>query len=242
MLIALFFIPIIIDVNLAILDRLSGKIKRATVKEDRLCVASTWEYYMGFGGRCYPMTPSRYSNLVSIAKPTAEGLLVSGYVLPDTIRLIHSYVVIYHPKGGEVHEVLYDLREDAVGISKDNAFLRLEGFDSLKCIDAYIYKVCVGFGALLTLPEEKMAKYVALMTEEEYRKYLEAVQLRDPSPWELLVERVRLYEVFISQVIQELSRLGELRLAEYINAIATNFRRIQETVAPPRPPQQQQKG
>lgn len=229
--------------HLAILDRLSGKIKRATIKEDRICVASTWEYFTGFGGRCYPMTPSRYSSIVNIAKPTAEGLLASGYILPDTIRLIHSYVVIYHPKGGEVHEVLYDLREDAIGISRDNAYLRLGGLDSLKCIDAYMYKVCVGFGALLTIPEEKMAKFIPLMTEEEYRKYLEAVQLRDPSPWELLVERVRLYEVFISQVIQELSRLGEMRLAEYINAIAANFKRIQETVAPaPRPPQQQQKG
>lgn len=215
--------------NTVIADRVSGKFIKGRLDHDKWCIGREIEYWLGFQSKCYPMTPSRYATALRILKPVMGSLFGVGYILPDTIRLISRTVVVFHPSGAEIEEILYDVRLDAEGLVVGDTFYPVQWAENaLTCKDTGFSTICVTFGALVRVGDR--LKHVPLYTEAEYREYIRALatKSKDAKPWETILAKLFVYENFINQLIEEISKFGEMRLAEYVSSLSAQFRRILE--------------
>jgi hypothetical protein len=77
-----------------------------------------------------------------------------------------------------------------------------------------------------------MLKFVPVWIEAEYREYVRALMTKnkDVGPWESVIARLYVYENTINRLIEEIAKLGDKRLAEYVASVAATYRRLLETV------------
>jgi len=234
--------------KLLLADKLTGKMCKVKAKPDSLCVScgaseelSEW---LGIGKqKCYPITPERYSKVIQLFKPRWGALGAEGYVLPDTVRIVDSILMVFSPKGAGSNELLYDIREGYVGIVHDNTFYRVEIVGNPTCVDT-TPRFCYLVGAVVLDKTKNVVRVVQIMTEAEYAAYLRALAQRKPDllPWEILERRIAICENALSSAIEELSKLGELSAVEIIQNAVNRVRQIMMAVDTLRaPPQQQQR-
>ncbi len=221
--------------DIKILDRVTGRILTGYIQPDKLCLVPQWAVWLGLsqGGRCYPLTPERYATLLRLAKPMDKTLMVAGYVLPDTVRIVSKQLIVYHAAGADFYEVLYDIRLGVEGITVIDQFHEIRySPNDFQCRDGVLVPICTAYGAFVKLEGTNVLKFVPVWIEAEYREYVRALMTKnkDIGPWEAVVARLYVYENTINRLLEEIAKLGDKRLAEYVASVAATYRRMLETV------------
>jgi len=227
-----------------IADRVTGKMCKARLKPDKLCLACGAEEYMEWlgleGRRCYPLTPERYSRVIQYFKPRWGGFGCEAYVLPDTVRIIDSVLVVFSPRGAASEEVLYDVREGTLGFVREGRFWPLEIVGNPQCVET-TPRFCYMAGTAFIDRTRNVVRVVQILTDMEYAAYLRALVTKRPdvTPWEVLEKKVAVYENAISELMTELSKLGEMTALEVIQNVLARARQVMGAVDMIRQPQQQ---
>jgi hypothetical protein len=225
--------------RIKVIDRMSGKTWDADVDTEKLCLTSTWAAMFGMSQKCLPMTPDRFSQVMRLVRPGFGSVYTEAMVLPDTIRFFVANLVIVSPRGVDIVELYYDLRLGEMGITYGNSFMPLRfSWENAKCVD----KTCVIFGALVR--DDNVLRHVPIIYEKEYLEWLRAMLAkRQAEVWEVVMQRLQIYESTLNRLLEELSKLADRTAYELaisvINQARNLMTQIQALTQQPRPGGQQ---
>jgi len=221
--------------KIKIIDRMSGKTWDADVDTEKLCLSSVWSSVFGVSQKCFPMTPDRFGQVMRLVKPGFGSVYVEALVLPDTIRFYVADLVIVSPRGVDVTEMFFDLRLGEVGIIFGNAYVPLRiNWENAKCAG----RTCVIFGALVR--DDNVLRHVPILYEKEYLEWLRAMLAKRPAEtWEVIMQRLQIYETTLNRLLEELSKLADRSAYELaisvINQARNLMAQIQALTQQPRP-------
>jgi hypothetical protein len=208
--------------KIKIIDRMSGKTWDADVDTEKLCLSTTWTTMLGLSQKCLPMTPDRFAQLMRHVRPGFGSVYVEALVLPDTIRVFVADLVVISPRGVDVVEMFYDLRLGEVGITFSNTFMPVRiNWENAKCEG----RTCVIFGALVR--DENTLRHVAIIYEKEYLEWLRAMLSKRPAEtWEVIMQRLQIYESTLNRLLEELSKLADRSAYELAISVIQQARNI----------------
>jgi len=212
--------------KIKIIDRMSGKTWDADVDTEKLCLSSTWSTMFGLSQKCLPMTPDRFAQIMRYVRPGFGSVYVEALVLPDTIRVFVADLVVISPRGVDVTEMFYDLRLGEVGIIFGNAFMPVRiNWENAKCEG----RTCVVFGALVR--DDGALRHVPIIYEKEYLEWLRAMLAKRPAEsWEVIMQRLQIYESTLNRLLEELSKLADRSAYELAVMVIQQARNIMSQV------------
>ena len=212
--------------KIKIIDRMSGKTWDTEVGTERLCLTSTWASVLGMSQKCFPMTPDRFAQVMRLVRPGFGSVYVEALVLPDTIRFFVADLVIVSPRGVDITELFYDLRLGEMGIIFGNAFMPLRfSWENAKCAD----RTCVIFGALVR--DENVLRHVPIIYEKEYLEWLRAMLAKRPAEtWEVIMQRLQIYESTLNRLLEELSKLADRSAYELAISVINQARNLMSQI------------
>jgi hypothetical protein len=212
--------------RIKIIDRLSGKTWDAFVDTEKLCLTSVWSTMLGMTQKCFPMTPDRFSQVMRLVRPGFGSVYAEAMVLPDTVRFFVADLVIISPRGVDITELFYDLRLGEVGITYGNAFMPLRfNWENAKCVD----KTCVIFGALVR--DDNVLRHVPIIYEKEYLEWLRAMLAKRPTEtWEVVMQRLQIYESTLNRLLEELSKLADRSAYELAISVINQARNLMSQI------------
>jgi hypothetical protein len=177
---------------------------------------------LGLSQKCLPMTPERFAQLMRYVRPGFGSVFVEALVLPDTVRVFVADLVVISPRGVDVVEMFYDLRLGEVGITFSNAFMPVRiNWENAKCEG----RTCVIFGALVR--DENTLRHVAIIYEKEYLEWLRAMLSKRPAEtWEVIMQRLQIYESTLNRLLEELSKLADRSAYELAISVIQQARNI----------------
>jgi hypothetical protein len=221
--------------KIKVIDRMSGKTWDADVDTEKLCMSTVWSSVFGLSQKCFPMTPDRFGQVMRLVKPGFGSVYVEALVLPDTVRFFVADLVIISPRGVDITELFYDLRLGEMGITYGNTFMPLRiNWENAKCLD----RTCVIFGALVR--DADTLRHVPIIYEKEYLEWLRAMLAKRPAEtWEVIMQRLQIYESTLNRLLEELSKLADRSAYELaisvINQARNLMSQIQALTQQPRP-------
>jgi hypothetical protein len=201
---------------------MSGKTWDAEVDTEKLCLSNVWATMFGVSQKCLPMTPDRFAQLMRYVRPGFGSVYVEALVLPDTIRVFVADLVIISPRGVDVMEMFYDLRLGEVGITFSNAFMPVRiNWENARCEG----RTCVIFGALVR--DDNVLRHVPIIYEKEYLEWLRAMLAKRPAEtWEVIMQRLQIYESTLNRLLEELSKLADRSAYELAVSVIQQARNI----------------
>jgi len=190
-----------------ILDLVTRRLRTLSLRPSEVCVSSVgeWAEWLGLDIKrnCVPLTPSSYSNLIRLFQPMGDFMLATGYVLPDTIRIVACRLALIEPTG-EIsnYEVLYDTRTNYFGVQHDNAFLEIENLT--ECGP----QTQVMVGTLVKTADGK-ARVIGYMPTQIYARWARAVLTANFEESLVLVKEIkRIIESYEAAINELRSRLA----------------------------------
>jgi hypothetical protein len=155
-------------------------------------------------------------------RPGFGSVYVEAFVLPDTIRVYVADLVIVSPRGVDITELLYDIRLGEVGITFSNSFLPVRfSWENAKCSG----RTCVIFGALVR--DDNVLRHVPIIYEKEYLEWLRAMLAKRPAEtWEVIMQRLQIYESTLNRLLEELSKLADRSAYELAISVINQARNI----------------
>jgi len=212
--------------KIKIIDRMSGKTWDADVDTEKLCLSSVWATMFGVSMKCYPMTPDRFTQVMRLVRPGFGSVYVEALTLPDTIRFFVADLVVISPRGVDITEMFYDLRLGEVGITYGNAFMPLRiNWENAKCLD----RTCVIFGALVR--DDNALRHVPIIYEKEYLEWLRAMLAKRPAEtWEVIMQRLQIYESTLNRLLEELSKLADRAAYELAISVISQARNLMSQI------------
>jgi hypothetical protein len=212
--------------KIKIIDRMTGKTWDADVDAEKLCLSSAWATMFGVSQRCLPMTPDRFAEFMRHLKPGFGSVYAEAMVLPDTIRVFVADLVIVSPRGVDITELFYDLRLGERGIIFGNAFMPVRiNWENAKCGG----HTCIVFGALVR--DDNVLRHVPIMYEKEYLEWLRAMLAKRPAEtWEVIMQRLQIYESTLNRLLEELSKLADRSAYELAVSVIQQARNIMAQV------------
>jgi hypothetical protein len=200
---------------------MSGKTWDADVDTEKLCLTTTWGM-LGLSQKCLPMTPDRFAQLMRHVRPGFGSVYAEALVLPDTIRVFVADLVIISPRGVDVMEMFYDMRLGEVGITFSNAFMPVRiNWENARCEG----RTCVIFGALVR--DDNVLRHVPIIYEKEYLDWLRAMLAKRPADsWEVIMQRLQIYESTLNRLLEELSKLADRSAYELAVSVIQQARNI----------------
>ena len=208
--------------KIKIIDRMSGKTWDAEVDTEKLCLSNVWATMFGVSQKCLPMTPDRFARVMQLVRPGFGSVYVEALVLPDTIRVFVADIVIISPRGVDITEMFYDLRLGEVGINFGNAFMPVRlNMENVKCEG----RTCVVFGALVR--DDNVLRHVPIIYEKEYLEWLRAMLAKRPAEtWEVIMQRLQIYESTLNRLLEELSKLADRSAYELAVSVINQARNL----------------
>jgi hypothetical protein len=212
--------------KIKVIDRMSGKTWDADIDTERLCLSSVWSSVFGGSQKCFPMTPDRFGQVMRLVKPGFGSVYVEALVLPDTVRFYVADIVIVSPRGVDVTEMFFDLRLGEVGITFGNAFMPVRiNWENVKCGG----RTCVVFGALVR--DDNVLRHVPIIYEKEYLEWLRAMLAKRPAEtWEVVMQRLQIYESTLNRLLEELSKLADRAAYELAISVINQARNLMSQV------------
>jgi hypothetical protein len=168
------------------------------------------------------MTPDRFARVMQLVRPGFGSVYVEALVLPDTIRVFVADLVIISPRGVDVMEMFYDLRLGEVGITFSNAFMPVRiNWENVRCEG----RTCVIFGALVR--DDNVLRHVPIIYEKEYLEWLRAMLAKRPAEtWEVIMQRLQIYESTLNRLLEELSKLADRSAYELAVSVINQARNL----------------
>ncbi len=208
--------------RIKIIDRMSGKTWDADVDTEKMCLSTTWSTVFGMSQKCFPMTPDRFAQFMRHIRPGFGSVYVEAMVLPDTVRVFVADFVIISPRGVDIVELLYDLRLGELGIIFGNAFMPVRvNMENVRCVN----RTCVVFGALVR--DENVLRHVPIIYEKEYLEWLRAMLAKRPAEtWEVIMQRLQIYESTLNRLLEELSKLADRSAYELAMSVIQQARNL----------------
>lgn len=208
--------------KIKIIDKLSARTYDVVADTDRICLGSQLSYMLGMQTKCYPMTADRFATIMRHLRPGFGAVYAEAYVLPDTIRLVVSELVLISPGGVDIIELLYDLRTGSYGVVQHGAYLPLKfSWEHMRCGS----HVCVLFGVLIK--EADMLRHVPIIFEREYVEWLRAVTgKRTSESWDVIRARLEVYESTLNHLLQELAKVADRSAYELAVTIISQARNL----------------
>ena len=212
--------------KIKIIDRMSGKTLDAEVDTEKFCLSNVWATVFGMPTKCYPMTPDRFAQVMRLVKPGFGSVYVEALTLPDTIRFFVADLVIISPRGVDITELFYDLRIGEVGITYGNVFMPLRiNWENAKCLD----RTCVIFGALVR--DDNVLRHAPIIYEKEYLEWLRAMLAKRPAEtWEVVMQRLQIYESTLNRLLEELSKLADRSAYELAISVINQARNLMSQI------------
>jgi hypothetical protein len=212
--------------KIKIVDRMSGKTWDADVDTEKLCLSTTLGVVFGLSQKCLPMTPDRFAQLMRYVRPGFGSVYVEALVLPDTIRVFVADLVVISPRGVDITEMFYDLRLGEVGITAFDTFMPVRlNWENAKCVG----RTCVIFGALVR--DNNVLRHVPIIYEKEYLEWLRAMLAKRPAEtWEVIMQRLQIYESTLNRLLEELSKLADRSAYELAIMVIQQARNIMTQV------------
>jgi hypothetical protein len=161
-----------------------------------------------------------------LVKPGFGSVYVEALVLPDTIRFYVADLVIVSPRGVDVTEMFFDLRLGEVGITFGNAFMPVRfNMENAKCAG----RTCVIFGALVR--DDNVLRHVPIIYEKEYLEWLRAMLAKRPAEtWEVIMQRLQIYESTLNRLLEELSKLADRSAYELAISVINQARNLMSQI------------
>jgi hypothetical protein len=212
--------------KIKVIDRMSGKTWDADVDTEKLCLSSTWATMFGVSQKCFPMTPDRFGQVMRLVRPGFGSVYVEALILPDTVRILVADIVVISPKGVDITELFYDLRLGEMGIIYGNAFMPVRfNMENAKCVD----RTCVLFGAFVR--DDNVLRHVPILYEKEYLEWLRAMLAkRSAETWEVVMQRLQIYESTLNRLLEELSKLADRSAYELAISVINQARNLMSQV------------
>jgi len=208
--------------KIKVVDRMSGRTYDAVVDTEKLCLSTVWSAVFGTSQRCLPMTPDRFAQIMRYTRPGFGSVYIDALVLPDTIRVHVADLVVVSPRGVDIVELFYDLRIGELGITFNNAFMPVRfNWENAKCGG----RTCVIFGALVR--DDNALRHVPIIYEKEYLDWLKAMLTKRPAEtWEVIMQRLQIYESTLNRLLEELSKLADRSAYELAISVINQARNI----------------
>jgi hypothetical protein len=208
--------------KIKLIDRMSGKTWDVDVDTDKMCLSNIWSSVFGVSQKCMPMTPERFSQLMRLVRPGFGSVYVEAMVLPDTVRVFVADIVVISPRGVDIVELFYDLRLGDMGITYGNAFMPVRfNMENVKCVD----RTCVLFGAFVR--DDNVLRHVPIIYEKEYLEWLRAMLAKRPAEtWEVIMQRLQIYESTLNRLLEELSKLADRSAYELAISVINQARNL----------------
>ena len=209
------------------------KIETLTLQQDKICLGGL-SYQLGLPAKCYPITPSSMSQLYKLATPMADGLLLFGYAMPDTIRVLSHVLILFSFTEAKSVMVFYDIRLGVFGTSPSpgDSFKEVDGdLSRLACSSVAPFpNLCLGIGDLVQV--DGKLKLFYLTVPEVYIRWARSVVNLGP-PQDLLIpvrvvkEVVEDYEVAIAKLREQITAVYADTATVFENIMAQYIRQAQ---------------
>jgi len=122
---------------------------------------------------------------------------------------------------------------------REGRFWPLEVVGNPQCVET-TPRFCYMVGTAFIDRVRNVVRVVQILTDMEYVAYLRALVTKKPDvvPWEVLERKVAVYENAISELMTELSKLGEMTALEVIQNVIARARQVMGAVETLRQTQQ----
>lgn len=223
-------------------DLVTRKIATLVLRRDSVCVGGQYYEWLGLPGKCVPTTPGSMAELYKLAIPMDTPLL-TGYILPDTIRPVAYYYVLFGFDNVRVNQILYDVRLGTYGVTIEDKFYPLAERDGVVCTELLPLRLCIGVGAIVRTGDQ--AKVVSYAPMELYARWLKAVIKQGP-PMDLLIavrsisSIIEDYEITIAKLREQITTVYA-DTATMFEDIVNQYLRMQSAVRKTVEQPQQQK-
>jgi hypothetical protein len=159
-------------------------------------------------------------------RPGFGSVYAEALVLPDTIRVFVADLVVISPRGVDIMEMFYDLRLGEVGIVFNNAFTPIRiSWENVRCEG----RTCVTFGVFVR--DDGVVRHVPIIYEREYLEWLRAMLAKRPAEtWEVIMQRLQIYEMTLNRLLEELSKLADRSAYELAVSVIQQARNIMAQV------------